>query len=848
MKLEHEDPRVIDYVLGELPEDERKAIRAALAEAENAEAAAFARELGGVSLLSVATLQAEAKANVALAESPTPERQYRPERNWSPWNPSVVRLMKGLTFASVLVMLPLLAMSYLFPRVGGGRVLTGLNQMDNMTESRLSAGKKLYDQDQFHEALSEFDAALKTDPDNAEAKAYAKKTSKKLDLAFNHPDAIKPMSFDASDEPTEGEQAVGISAMRIADASSVVDLSVPTAPEAKLEPEAVTFSVGSMLPPEGPGFGFPPAPVSAPAPASPPAEHKAETAMANAEAPERPSSLQNVEVGGGIRIRDNWIADRLENGPKSSETSSNPPALYQSYIEPEDQKHKLQLQALGYGAASDGDGIHESGGFGSTYPQGGLGGGFGGGAPRPALQLTLPITFKSVLAEPLSTFAADVDTASYTLIRRDLQGGQLPAPQRVRTEEFINYFDYAYPEPTGEHPFSVTVDVAACPWAPTHRLARVGIRGKAMDAQERVAANLVFLVDVSGSMDSPDKLPLVRESLRGLLETLKESDRVALVTYAGESRVVLEPTSCEQKDKIRAAIDSLGAGGSTNGAGGITAAYEQARRAFIEKGINRVLIATDGDFNVGVTSQQELENLITQQAKSGVFLSVLGYGTGNLNDTTLETLADKGNGFYAYIDDIGEARRVLVEKGLSAIATIAKDVKFQIEFNPAKVGHYRQIGYENRQLAAQDFNDDTKDAGDIGPGHTVTALYELVPAGQSPTPGVDPLKYQQTEPAPVANNSPESMTVKLRYKQPEAQTSQLLEVPVLDAGTAFDAATQDFRFASAVAAFAQVLKGLQLAEPPTLEQIRTIADSTKGNDPARQEFVDLVVTTKTLVR
>lgn len=353
--------------------------------------------------------------------------------------------------------------------------------------------------------------------------------------------------------------------------------------------------------------------------------------------------------------------------------------------------------------------------------------------------------FLQVLRDPLSTFSIDVDTASYSNVRRYLQGGSLPPRDAVRVEELINYFDYDYPLPTGDHPFSVNVEVAECPWEPQHRLARIGIKGMEFDDRTQPAANLVFLIDVSGSMNQPNKLPLVQESLGLLVNNLRRNDTVAIVVYAGASGLVLPPTNGGNRADILDAIARLQAGGSTNGGAGIQLAYDTAIQHFVEGGVNRVILATDGDFNVGVQNREELQRLIEVKAKSGVFLSVLGYGMGNLKDGTLEMLADKGNGNYAYIDTINEAQKVLVDQMGGTLVTIAKDVKIQVEFNPAQVGSYRLIGYENRMLAAQDFNDDRKDAGEIGAGHTVTALYEIVPAGLAPpedAPSIDPLKYQ----------------------------------------------------------------------------------------------------------
>ncbi|MEI8312400.1 MAG: VWA domain-containing protein, partial [Verrucomicrobiota bacterium] len=352
--------------------------------------------------------------------------------------------------------------------------------------------------------------------------------------------------------------------------------------------------------------------------------------------------------------------------------------------------------------------------------------------------------FLDAKANPLSTFSIDVDTASYANVRRFLNSDQLPPAGAVRIEELINYFPYSYPQPDAEVPFSVSVETARPPWAPEHELVRIGIKGRELEARNRPASNLVFLVDVSGSMQPENKLPLLKRSLRALVENLGDEDRVAVAVYAGSSGLVLPPTPGSDKRRIRAAIDQLGAGGSTNGAQGIRLAYETARENFLKEGNNRVILCTDGDFNVGTTSQSSLVKLIEKERASGVFLSVLGFGDGNLKDSTMEKLADKGNGNYAYIDSFSEGRKVLVEEMGGTLFTIAKDVKIQVEFNPARVAGYRLIGYENRLLAKEDFNNDKKDAGEIGAGHAVTALYEVVPAGKSLPGGnsVDPLKYQ----------------------------------------------------------------------------------------------------------
>ena len=430
--------------------------------------------------------------------------------------------------------------------------------------------------------------------------------------------------------------------------------------------------------------------------------------------------------------------------------------------------------------------------------------------------------FRTVTADPLSTFSIDVDTASYANIRRFLNEGSLPPEQAVRIEEMINYFKFDYPQPKGEQPFSITTELADCPWNPKHRLALVGLKGRQFAEKETPARNLVFLIDVSGSMDSPDKLPLVRHGMRMLANGLTEKDRVAMVVYAGASGVVLESTPGDRHEKVGRAIDHLHAGGSTNGGAGIKLAYRLARDTFIKGGVNRVILATDGDFNVGVTDQKELERLIEHERESGVFLSVLGVGTGNINDALMEMLADKGNGNYAYLDSMHEAHRVLVKEAGSTLVTIAKDVKIQVEFNPKAVNAYRLIGYENRMLRDQDFNDDRKDAGEIGAGHSVTAIYEIVPAGVDvDRPRVDPLKYSPAPPASASAREPSSelrrdraeaanyddelLTVKLRYKAPDGDQSRLTSAVIVNRTAAM---TTNLGFASAVAEAGMLLPRL----------------------------------------
>lgn len=461
--------------------------------------------------------------------------------------------------------------------------------------------------------------------------------------------------------------------------------------------------------------------------------------------------------------------------------------------------------------------------------------------------------FLTVRDNPLSTFSIDVDTASYSNVRRFLTNNQRPPKGSVRIEELVNYFPYTYPQPQGEDPFSCTMEVAACPWTPQHRLVRVALKGREIAKDKLPPSNLVFLLDVSGSMEPANKLPLVKECMQQLVDGLREQDTVGIVVYAGSSGTVLEPTS--DKAAIRSALDRLQAGGSTNGASGIQGAYDLAQRAFKKEGNNRVILCTDGDFNVGVTNQSDLVDLIQRRAKGGVFLSVLGFGMGNTKDSTMEKLADKGNGNYAYIDSLKEGRKVLVEQMAGTLFTIAKDVKIQVEFNPARVSAYRLIGYENRLLAKEDFNDDTKDAGEIGAGHSVTALYEVVPAG-TPLPTtstVDPLKYQQTatqpEPAQKSKIETDLLTLKLRFKQPDGDKSVLREFPLTDSGATWEKSSTDFHWAAAVASFGMLLRDSPHRGNATWESVTELANAGKGADAGgyRTEFIQLIDRAKQLV-
>ncbi len=452
--------------------------------------------------------------------------------------------------------------------------------------------------------------------------------------------------------------------------------------------------------------------------------------------------------------------------------------------------------------------------------------------------------FRRVDEEPLSTFSIDVDTASYSNLRRFINAGTRPPKDAVRIEEMINYFRYSYAGPDDEHPFAVRVETARAPWRPENLLLRVGLKGKEIPSENRPPSNLVFLLDVSGSMASADKLPLLKKGMKLLVENLAQKDRVAIVVYAGAAGLVLPSTSCDRRGTILAALERLGAGGSTAGAAGIQLAYKVAQESFIEGGINRVILATDGDFNIGLSSQGELVRLIEEKRASGVFLSVLGFGTGNLKDDRMESLADAGNGNYAYIDTLREARKVLVEQIGGTLMTIAKDVKIQVEFNPQRAAAYRLIGYENRLLAAQDFNDDAKDAGEIGAGHSVTALYEIIPAGGdvSSLPSRDPLRYQRPSSGGGQASSDELLMLKLRYKRPQENESRLMQIPVRDRSGSFESASEDFRFAAAVAAFGMILRDSPHKGSASIDSVREIARKALGEDPSghRAEFLYLV--------
>jgi len=451
--------------------------------------------------------------------------------------------------------------------------------------------------------------------------------------------------------------------------------------------------------------------------------------------------------------------------------------------------------------------------------------------------------FQEALGTPVSTLSIDVDTASYSNVRRFVNSGRLPPADAVRTEEMVNYFRYDYPQPAGEHPFSVTTEVGECPWRPGNKLVLVGLQGRAVPPAELPPGNLVFLIDVSGSMSSPDKLPLLKAAFKLLARELRPEDRGAIVVYAGRAGVVLEPTAGSEKEKIVAAIDSLKAGGSTAGGAGIRLAYEVAKENFRKDGNNRVILATDGDFNVGVSSEGELTRLIEERRDDGIFLSVLGFGMGNIKDNKMEALADKGNGMYAYIDGAQEAEKVLVGQLAGTLYTIAKDVKLQVEFNPAKVREYRLIGYENRVMDRRDFSDDKKDAGDMGAGHTVTVLYEVVPADAKDAGApAEPLVYQR----PVLVASDDLLQVKIRYKMPTEGTSRLLVQKV--GGGAAAGPSDNFRFAAAVAEYAMLLRDSEHKGQASYRQALALAQGARGADREgyRAEFVRLVAVSELL--
>ena len=459
--------------------------------------------------------------------------------------------------------------------------------------------------------------------------------------------------------------------------------------------------------------------------------------------------------------------------------------------------------------------------------------------------------FKSVSDAPLSTFSIDVDAASYSNMRRFINKGELPPVDAIRTEELVNYFSYDYPKPTGSDPVKITMEAGACPWNADHRLVRIGLKAREIPTEHLPASNLVFLIDVSGSMWGANRLDLVKSSLKLLVNNLRDKDKAAIVTYAGSAGVKLEATPGSDKQKIREAIDELTAGGSTAGGAGILLAYKIAKKNFISNGNNRIILCSDGDFNVGVSSAEGLEQLIEKERKSGVFLTVLGYGMGNYKDKKIQVLAEKGNGNHAYIDNLQEANRVLVGEFGATLHTVAKDVKLQVEFNPSQVQAYRLIGYESRLLKDEDFNNDAKDAGDMGAGHTVTAFYEVIPTGikNEYVGKIDDLKYQKKEKVTVKpTGSNDLLTVKLRYKAPDKDVSKKMELPFVD--NKGNNVSSDFRFASAVAMFGQLLRDSDFKGNASYDKVINLAKQGLNNDDKgyRREFIRLVEAAKGLER
>lgn len=451
--------------------------------------------------------------------------------------------------------------------------------------------------------------------------------------------------------------------------------------------------------------------------------------------------------------------------------------------------------------------------------------------------------FLLALQNPLSTFSIDVDTASYANVRRFINNNQFPYKDAVRIEEMINYFDYDYPQPKNGEPFSITTEISTCPWSTSHRLVHIGLQGRTLESKKLPPSNLVFLLDVSGSMSPPNKLPLLQQAFKLLVKKLGPKDRVALAVYAGAAGLVLPSTEASQDKTIIAAIDRLQAGGSTAGGAGIKLAYKVAEENFIPEGNNRIILATDGDFNVGVSSTSELVRMIEDYRKKGIFLTVLGFGMGNYKDGRMEQLADKGNGNYYYIDNLMEAKKVFVDDMRGTLFTIAKDIKLQIEFNPAKVKAYRLIGYENRMLKKEDFDDDTKDAGELGAGHTVTALYEIIPYGSDEeVPGVDELRYQDTKISAEAFKSKELLTLKLRYKKPDGEKSKLIEHPLVDRNIVLAKTSDNFKFSAAVAGFGMLLRDSEFKGKTTYDSVLNLARESKGDDVFgyRAEFIQLV--------
>lgn len=636
--------------------------------------------------------------------------------------------------------------------------------------------------------------------------------------------------------------------------------SVKTAPEyieAKKKYEVAKSELSKHQYASPPADSMPPKAPSAPEPASP-FEREVASPVAESVVP------QNAIASSAEPL----AAKELVT---ASEPDASAPALRRVTLPPLTRSAGKAGEEL-MGGISFGKGFG-SGGFGD----GGGGGGFGDKDESPPMEDFSRVTgrdkvspneeygklvdnaFKQAIQEPLSTFSIDVDTGSYSNIRRMVtKQNALPPVDAVRIEEMINYFDYKYPQPDNDRPFSVNVEMADCPWAPEYRLVKVGLKGKEMHINERPNSNLVFLIDVSGSMDDPDKLPLLKQSMIALSRKLGKNDSLGIVVYAGNSGVVLEPTRCDERKTVEAALERLSAGGSTNGGAGIKKAYALAKDHFIEGGVNRVILATDGDFNVGMTDTDDLITMVEEKAREdGIFLTVLGFGDGNLKESRMEQIADKGNGNYFYIDSAKEGRRVLVERLSSTLVAIAKDVKIQVDFNPGMVADYRLIGYANRMLKAEDFRDDTKDAGEIGAGHTVTALYQVLPASSDRAKALAEAhksKYiaeeKVADPAEEIQlvESKELLTVKLRYKLPDEDSSVEFELPVVDSEAKWQESSEDFRFAAAVAGYGMLLRESEYKGQLSYKMVRELAEEGKGKDDSglRQEFIDIVGRTEAL--
>lgn len=781
MELNKQDPRLMDYVLGELDPEEARALESALKLPQNAEALREVEALRGVVQVAATALEKDAPAAfpeglspdqrnsvLARAEHPVVPFPARQIRRWGKWIAAAAAVL--VLFIAGVFFNPFLMTA----REAHRRTafVTKPAEMDALERQRIAEGGGA-------------ERFLVQNIEQHEANRLANRSER---------------SVTVTDQAT-----------------------IQTLPAPPPSPE----SLPSIAPP--------------PSPPSP--------------------SLQNVQVGGSIRIRGSNDGDvHVRPGVQSMDDASAytkdgwndlPIGAMSGLGLQADNKPEVlppdirqQLESLGYFESKD-ETLESNRYKAYIVPSQSLP--YYPGGERYAVIEEKP--FIRADETPLSTFSLHPDTAAYSNIRRFLQQGQRPPHDAVRIEELINYFDYAYPQPVGKHPFSVNIETGPCPWAPGQLLAKIGLQGRRIDLEERPPANLVFLIDVSGSMQSSNRLPLVKESMKALVEELRPDDRVGIVTYAGNSEIALKSISVgEGRDRIPGVIERLNAGGSTHGSAGIQDAYAMAQRNFLHEGINRVILATDGDFNVGVQSREGLLALIEEKRQTGIFLTVLGYGMGNLKDGTLEMLASKGNGNYAYIDSYREARRVLIEQLSGTLMTIAKDTKIQVEFNPAQVRAYRLIGFENRMLAARDFNDDTKDAGEIGAGHTVTAIYQIVPHGVPITAGVDPLRYQETEPAPPSEpaRTGEMMFVKLRYKAPDSDTSELIEIPVPARARSLDECTADYRIAAAAAGFGLLLRDSPYKGEANYDLIRQLVSRAINNDPKREEFLDLVVTAKTL--